>query len=138
MYWSDAMAAVDFMREQPTVDPARIGLVGLSLGGLVAACTAARDGRVRALVLWAAAASLTDIFEKRGDWEQVESALARDGYVERGAHRIGRGFWEDCRRVDPLAELAAYSGPALAVHGGDDQGVGHLGAYVIDMVAAGR
>jgi len=120
---ADARAALAALRAEPTVAAGRVGLLGLSLGGLVAACAAARDGQVKALVLWAAVADLMEVFEQRADWEQVQAALDRDGYVERGAHRVGRGFWEDCRRLDPLAELASYPGPALVVHGSEDQAV---------------
>jgi len=129
---ADALAALEGLRAEPTVDPERVALLGLSLGGLVAACAAARDGQVRALVLWAAVADLMEVFQLRTNREEVEAALAREGYVERGAHRIGRGFWEDCQRLDPLAELASYPGPALVVHGSDDQSVpvAHLERYL--------
>ncbi|MCD6362298.1 MAG: alpha/beta fold hydrolase [Armatimonadetes bacterium] len=120
---ADALAAVEVLRNEPTVDPDRVAVLGLSLGGLVAACTAARSPNVSALVLWAAVADLMEVFSQRGDWDQVQAALKRDGFVEHGAHRIGAGFWEDCRRIDPLAELADYRGPALVVHGSEDQSV---------------
>lgn len=120
---ADALAALEVLRAEPSVEPERVGLLGLSLGGLVAACAAARDGRVAALVLWAAVGDLMEVFKLRSNWEEVEAALARQRYVERGAHRIGRGFWEDCRRVEPLAEVGSYPGPALVVHGSADQSV---------------
>ena len=120
---ADALAALERVRAEPTVDPDRVALLGLSLGGLVAACAAARDQSVSALVLWAAVADLMGVFGKRGDRDEVEERLARDGFVEWGAHRIGRGFFDDCRRVDPLAEVAGYRGPALVVHGSEDGSV---------------
>lgn len=129
---TDALAALAALRAEPSVDPERVGILGLSLGGLVAACAAARDGEVRALVLWAAVADLMEVFQLRTNRDDIETALAANGYVERGAHRIGRGFWEDCQRVDPLAELGSYSGPALVVHGSEDQSVpvSHLDRYL--------
>ena len=51
--WSgelDLVAAVDYLRSRPDVDPARIGLVGISLGGMEAIGTAGADPRVRAVV----------------------------------------------------------------------------------------
>lgn len=129
---ADALAALQVLRAEATMDPERVALLGLSLGGLVAACAAARDGQVQALVLWAAVADLLEVFNLRTSWDEVQAALDRDGYVERGAHRIGPGFWEDCRRVDPLAELASYPGPALVVHGSADQSVpvSHMDRYL--------
>ncbi len=120
---ADAMAAVEFLCAEPTVDPTRIGLLGLSLGGLVAACAAARSERVRALVLWSAVADLMGVFSAREGWDELQAAVERDGYVDHGAFRIGKGFYDDCRRVDPLMELARFDGPALIVHGSEDRTV---------------
>jgi dienelactone hydrolase len=46
----DIEAAVDFLAGQPGVDPARIGLLGLSMGGEEAVGAAAADPRIRAVV----------------------------------------------------------------------------------------
>jgi len=42
--------AVSFVEQQPPVDPARIGLLGFSLGAYLAVCGAAIDPRVKAVV----------------------------------------------------------------------------------------
>jgi carboxymethylenebutenolidase len=42
--------AVSYVEQQPNVDPARIGLVGFSLGAYLAVCGAAIDPRIRAVV----------------------------------------------------------------------------------------
>lgn len=62
---SDAVAALDFLSVQSEVDEERMGLLGLSLGGCVAACTAGVDARVKSLVLWSAAA-FSSAFRKVG------------------------------------------------------------------------
>ncbi len=46
----DIVAAVGFLAEQPGVDPTRIGLLGLSMGGEEAVGAAAADPRIRAVV----------------------------------------------------------------------------------------
>jgi pimeloyl-ACP methyl ester carboxylesterase len=46
----DIEAAVDFLAAQPGVDPERIGLLGLSMGGEEAVGAAAADPRIRAVV----------------------------------------------------------------------------------------
>ncbi len=119
---TDALAALDVLRAEPTVDANRVAVLGLSLGGLVAACAAARD-EVQALVLWSAVADLPDVFNARLDAAGGPEIIERDGYYEAGAHRIGRGFVETVRSVDPLAELAHWRGPALIVHGSGDETV---------------
>ncbi|MBX9581420.1 MAG: dienelactone hydrolase family protein [Gemmataceae bacterium] len=49
MFWDD-VRTVDYLLTRPEVDPARIGCVGLSVGGLRAAHLAALDDRVKAAV----------------------------------------------------------------------------------------
>ncbi|GAB4425450.1 MAG: alpha/beta fold hydrolase [Chloroflexi bacterium OHK40] len=46
----DARAALTFLSDQPTVDPARLAVIGISLGGAHAVSTAALDHRVCAAV----------------------------------------------------------------------------------------
>ena len=46
----DIIGAVDFLAEQPGVDPTRIGLLGLSMGGEEAVGAAAADPRIKAVV----------------------------------------------------------------------------------------
>jgi len=118
----DALQALHAMRAEPTVDAGRVGLIGLSLGGLVAACTAARDGDVKALVLWSAVADMGEIVRERWEMPSEPGAGGRE-YYEHGSHEIGAEFLRDAMRVKPLEEIAAYDGPVLVVHGDADQSV---------------
>jgi pimeloyl-ACP methyl ester carboxylesterase len=47
----DLRAALDYVATRPDVDPARIGVVGFSMGGDVAIDVAAADPRIKALVI---------------------------------------------------------------------------------------
>lgn len=47
----DISAAVDTLARRPDVDPTRIGIVGISLGGMEAIGAAAADSRIRAVVV---------------------------------------------------------------------------------------
>jgi hypothetical protein len=110
---SDALAALAFIRQQPNVDPERVGLLGLSLGGCVAACAAGRDGRVSALALWAATA----------EPQRIGSAIPPrpDGTMDFSGNLVGPAFVQDVTSINPLTEVAAYAGPALVVHGVADE-----------------
>jgi uncharacterized protein len=47
----DVQAGIEWLRAQPGIDPARIGLLGHSEGGLIAPMVAARDSRISFVVL---------------------------------------------------------------------------------------
>ncbi|MCK4816360.1 alpha/beta fold hydrolase, partial [bacterium] len=49
---SDTLAAIDFIANQKGVNPDRIGLVGQSLGGLIAAYVGCRDDRIKSISQW--------------------------------------------------------------------------------------
>jgi dienelactone hydrolase len=114
---ADAEAALGYLASRPEVDPQRLGVVGLSLGGCVAACLAGRDPRVKALALWAATAhperSLGRLAPEFGDHQ----VLDLQGWG------LGRGFVEDLSNIHPLDDARRYRGPSLVVHGERDETV---------------
>jgi len=74
---ADIAAAIDFLTAQPEVDPDRIVLVGLSMGGEEAIGAVAADGRIAAVVAEGASARteadkawLADVYGWRG-WVQI-------------------------------------------------------------------
>ncbi len=94
---ADGEDAVKFFRRQKGIDPERLGLVGLSLGGTVAACLAPRV-KGRALVLWAALAHPDHL---RTLAERVTRPIP-DGLPSR-AHRASDGL--------PSKDPGAWSAP---------------------------
>jgi dienelactone hydrolase len=56
-YADDVRAALAWLRARPEIDPARLGLVGHSEGGIIAPMVAAADPRLRGVVLIAGTAS---------------------------------------------------------------------------------
>lgn len=123
---ADADAALDYLRSRPEVDPARVAVLGLSMGGCVAACLAGRDaaagkGRLAALVLWAAVGHLNGLRD-RGKRDKGRPRLP-DGSVDLGGIALGPKFSEVAGQIEPLEEVAAFSGPALIVHGTEDGAV---------------
>ena len=112
----DAQAAVRFLSNRVEVDAERVGALGLSLGGCVAACLSGRE-KLQALVLWAAVARPGRIFERRfPDFGEAD-------WVDMNGWGLGRAFVEGSRDIHPLEEITRHAGPVLIVHGTKDESV---------------
>jgi alpha/beta superfamily hydrolase len=114
---TDARAAFDFLASRSEVNPGRLGVLGLSLGGCVAACLAGRESRARALVLWGPVAHATHLFER------LAPEFGSDLVVDMQGWALGRALLDDLPNIDPLKEIEGYSGPSLVVHGTADESV---------------
>lgn len=113
----DARAALGFLANRPEAMADRLGVLGLSLGGCVAACLAGREARVKALVLWAAVAHPERIADRLRPEFGESDLLDMEGWG------LGRAFIEDIEAIEPLKELASYTGPGLVAHGSADETV---------------
>jgi uncharacterized protein len=129
----DVRAAVAWLRARPEIDPARVGLVGHSEGGIIAPLVAAADRRVRAVVLLAGTASRgrliadaqiraffagdTSISAPRRDsmlalaLRQADSAYAAPGWLH---------WFAD---YDPLPTARRVTAPTLILQGETDRQV---------------
>ena len=119
---SDALKAVDVLCAVPEVDERRVGVLGLSLGGFVAACVTGLEKRVKSTVLWSAVANMSEAMERRLDAEQ-RLLLEEHGYIDIGGHGLGKGFVDRVRALNPLELIARSSQPLLIVHGTADESV---------------
>jgi alpha/beta superfamily hydrolase len=117
---SDARAAVEFFRQQPGIDPGRIALIGISLGGAIAASIASRV-RAQALTLWAAVARLEEL---RALAQKIARPIPeRSGFVEYNANVISLQFLDRIEKINPLREIARFRRPTLIIHGSQDDTV---------------
>jgi dienelactone hydrolase len=119
----DAQAALGFLLRQGEIDPQRVGLLGYSLGGGVAAILAGRRaGDVRAVCLVAGTASPARLasFIRMG---KHEAHLAKHNYLDIFGLKVSRAFLQDLEKVDPPGDLARYPGPVLLIHGDYDSSV---------------
>jgi len=101
----DNRQVLDWLVQQPEVDPNRLGCLGLSLGGIKASLVAGADDRIKAVVIGLAGGSLADITvtskEKRfkeyiDQW--VRSGVSRQDIHDELSNKV---------RTDPLY-LAPY------------------------------
>jgi cephalosporin-C deacetylase-like acetyl esterase len=124
---SDAIAAIDFVGSLPGVDPERIGIIGLSQGGMVASLTASQDPRVKSVVLWSPVANPASNYTNIMPMDTIRQGLAlADGEALPVTLPWGeetsmkRPFFEELFTVDPVAAITRYAGPLLVIVGSRD------------------
>lgn len=104
----DARAALRELAGAPGVDGARLAVLGLSMGSVVASLLAGERPDLAAVVLWATVAHPGELFQAEAHAEP------RPGW------KVGPAFYASCARAEPLLALARYGGPLLCVHGTRD------------------
>lgn len=128
---ADVLAAQRFAIDSGRVDPARVALVGFSMGGRVAALLAAsEDSDYPAMVMWAPAVldGPGDMVEMVGGpdaWADMKSQAAEQGYAAFTTfwgqeQELGARWFSDMEQSRPLEALADYAGALLFIHGTAD------------------
>ncbi|MCG3125477.1 MAG: Esterase EstD [Phycisphaerae bacterium] len=138
----DAVAAAELLRGRPELDPARVFILGHSLGGFAAPFIAQRDRRLAGLIMMAAnARPLCDLVEDQlnyifnlddviSDDEQLQLEQVRKGTA---AIRAGRPddvkepllgapprYWAELQKRDNVAAALELKLPLLFLQGGRD------------------
>ncbi len=122
----DARAALAWLRRHPAVDPDRVALLGLSMGGGVAAAVAGGDPNIAGLILWSAVSDFAGLAKHmRPHAEDASGVLGPqpDGCFDLGGLLLGPAFRDTLIQVQPLDSVRRYAGPALIVHGTNDEAV---------------
>jgi alpha/beta superfamily hydrolase len=123
---ADGLAALAWLQSNPAVDGERLAIIGWSQGGLVATGVAGRSGAPDAVALWAAVADPETTFGGilGADALAAGAATGDTPYaitLPWGAEiGLKQGFFDGLTTYDPLAELAAYTGPLLVAQGSLD------------------
>lgn len=117
----DVRAALDFVKSLDFIDPNRIALHGLSLGGCVASMAAGRyKDEIQALSLWCPAPDLAYNLRDYNlvgiDVHDVETK----GYMDVEGLRCGLEFYKDAIKLDPFKEAALFDKEVNLVHGDQD------------------
>ncbi|NCC51005.1 MAG: alpha/beta fold hydrolase [Spartobacteria bacterium] len=113
----DARAALKFLRRRAEVDETRIGILGMSMGGLVAAYMLGEHDWVKTGVLWGAVAHPAKSADnKRKDFEYIPAmnCYQRNGWL------ISEAFVEELYTLDPLEVISNTSASVLLLHGEND------------------
>jgi uncharacterized protein len=138
----DVVAAYKVLRGRPEVDGLRLGLLGLSMGGMIAALSVAEPGlKFASLALWAPAHPrmwLNNYPEGVGAMEVRKAFAARVGFdkmppgmgfdestdcLDFSGNPVACALLEDMTALEPFQTVTAHRGPALVVHGTADPAV---------------
>lgn len=120
----------------------RFGLLGHSRGGATALLKAALRKQVRALVTWAAVASLERYeSEYASEWESGGPAYVenkRTGQLMPLYRNVLDDLRANRRRLDPVRAAAALEIPYLVIHGSEDESVPVAAARTLADAAGER
>ncbi len=122
----DAREALRFLRRQPGIDKKRVGVLGMSLGGMMAAYMLGEDQALCTGVLWNPVAHPNWRGERMTPKEKRE--LKRMGFVDMNGWALGKGFIDEMKRMNPLKAIAGARCPVLLVQGEKDLTVPSSGA----------
>lgn len=101
----DALAAVALLRKEPSIDPARVFVLGHSLGGMVAPRIGAADPKIAGLIVMAGAARSLD----QAIYEQYQYLFAADGTITADEQKL----IDDARKtIAEVAKLTPEDAPA--------------------------
>ena len=113
--WDTVIAAVlDGLPPDAAVDPSRVGLMGISLGGIYGVRAARNEKRLRAVVELAGPYDLSEC------WDSL-NALTRGGYVAYTGARDEADAREKAKTLTLRGVLADVACPLLVIHGGKDR-----------------
>ncbi|MFC5453038.1 alpha/beta hydrolase family protein [Paenibacillus aestuarii] len=112
-------SVIDYALTIDCIDLSRVTLVGHSLGGATAILTAARDSRVKTLVLWSAVAHPhNDIVRIVGKSEYERLPLG--GTIDHHGYSLTSRFFDSLSQHQPFEQLRKVNGDVLLIHGTAD------------------
>lgn len=114
-------AVLDAVRQLAIVDPARLHLVGMSLGAIVAAVVAAESiWPPASLTLWSSAGIFVEEITGGHLQGRPLATLDTQGWFDFLGLRMGPAMREDALGFDLIGRVAPYRGPVLLLHGDAD------------------
>jgi len=133
---ADAMRMTEWLQGQPFVDRSRLGLLGFSLGGLIAGSVCGKTSVYRALALWAPTTPqnlVNNVCKRAGNNCPAGEPLTVGPYV------LHQDFAKDVQSLAPLAGVARNPRPTLLVQGtGDTAVTPAVSQAFVDAMTAAR
>lgn len=107
-------ACLDWLERRPEIDPARIGVIGISMAGYYAPRAAAYDDRIKALVCWCGCYDMTaDLYDF---FEPLQATLQR--ILGHKTDAEAREILQDFHMRDAAPRIRC---PTLITHGANDR-----------------
>lgn len=119
---ADGETILDFVKGLDFIDENKIGLLGYSLGGLVASLLAPqRQDDIKAMCLCSPGFSLyDDIVDKKALTDISLDNIDKDGYVDVRGNKVGKGFVDDIKKLNISENISKYKNHVLITHGKSD------------------
>jgi hypothetical protein len=114
---SDVDVAIRYLVNNPAVDKDRIAVLGYSMGGTLAACST-RNPQVRVVLLWSAVPDPASIEMLLSEEQMAE--LEAKGIISMvlpwgESTTLKSAFFDSCKELDPVGDIARFHGPLLVV-----------------------
>jgi len=118
----DAAEALTFLMEQRNVDGDRVGVLGLSMGGRVAAILASKDRKVKFAILYSPALGpLKERFLSQMGKEELEKLDSGEPIEVSSGWYLKKEFFETVDYIVPLDIMKSVKVPTLIVHSDKDE-----------------
>lgn len=124
----DAEAAWKYLRETRKLAPDRIGVLGISLGSVLALMVSSRDGETPRAV------AIEDVFRPSDFLEPIRH-MAKDNFALRAGLMMAERTVVPA--IDPMKNLARIGCPTLLIHGENDWLLPPSGTIACSTAAAG-
>jgi uncharacterized protein len=119
-YIEDTEFCLEYMKNLDSIINEKIGILGYSLGGAVAAETTEKHPEIKTVVLWSPVADPMELFIKRKENSESLQTDKIKKYIEHDGWEIGFSFINSLGKVKPVKKLGKYPGPVLLCHGEKD------------------
>ena len=136
---ADAREALRFLRGRKEIDTQRIGILGMSMGGLVASFILAEDKNIKTAALWCPVGNPAYLIASRRT-EKSDQQLATIGMVDMDGWPVGIPFVQELMVLKPIEAIVKTEAPLFILHAEKDESVpvSDMHDYVKALKAAGR
>lgn len=119
---NEVQTVLDFVSQLEQIDAKNIFLIGHSLGGAIASLTAAKDTRIKQLVLWSPVAKpFEDITGITG--KHAVTIAKENGLYDYHGFYLSHEFFNDLKKHQPLDAIQNYRHSALIIHAEADEDI---------------